>query len=205
MIPSMRSVASRTVVWPVAVLVAVALLAAFVLRTQAQKEETLDFRPIGKNKTLLALGQRYLQHEIDNGYDLYEHLFKGKSDVQIIRENTSYIRVDLNRDGVPEIFLQLGLMSHCGTAGCETVLLRRQNGSWQELDNLQTNQIILLNEWDGPYRRVEYQRGYITQDFPTRLILRWDGDHPWTEERDMDGNTVEEYGRYPWPQPKSQE
>lgn len=205
MIRPMRLDAGRVVVWPLVVLVALVLLAAFVLRTEVPKEETLNFRPIRKDKILFAFGQRYLQHEIDGSYALYEHLFRGKSDAQIIRENTDYVKVDLNRDGVPEIFLQLGLMSHCGTAGCETILLQRRNGAWQEVYNLQTNQLILLNEWDGPYRRVEYDRGYITQDYVTRLILRWDGDHPWTEERDMSGNTVEEYERYPRPQPTPRE
>lgn len=205
MIRSMRFDAGRVVVWPLVVLVVLVLSAISVLRTQIPKEETLQFRPIRKDTTLLALGQRYLQNEIDDNYALYEHLFRGKSDVRIIRENTFYIRVDLNRDGVPEIFLQLGLMSHCGTAGCETILLRRQNGVWQEVYNLQANQLTLLDEWDGPYRRVQFGDGYNTQDYPTRLILRWDGDHPWTEERDMDGNTVEEYRRHPQPQPTPQE
>ena len=205
MIRPIRFDAGRVVVWPLVVLVALVLLAASVLRTQIPKEETLDFRPIRKDKILFAFGQRYLQHEIDNSYALYEHLFRGKSDAQIIRENTSYIRVDLNQDGVPEIFLQLGLGALCGTDGCETILLQRRNGVWQEVYNLQTHRLVLLDEWDGPYRRVQFLKGYLTQDYPTRLILRWDGDHPWTEERDMDGNTVEEYERYPQPQPTPQE
>lgn len=138
MIRSMRFYAGRVVVWPLVVLVALVLLAALVSRTQTPKEETLDFRPIRKDKILFAFGQRYLQHEIDNGYELYEERFRGKSDAQIIRENTHYIRVDLNQDGVPEIFLQLGLGAFCGTAGCETILLQRRNGVWQEVSNLFT-------------------------------------------------------------------
>ena len=170
---------------------------------QAHTEEILKFRRIGNDKELFALGQRYLQDELDSSYDLYEDVYNGKSKAQIIKEVVRYIRTDLNRDGVPEVFLRLEIGSQCGTAGCSGVLLQRRNGAWREVYlSGMDDSITLLDEWDGQYRRVQSSIDY---EDDTRVILRWEDNRVWEEVRDKNGNAVAEYLRHPQSQPTPQE
>lgn len=190
----------HAVAWSVAILAVTTLLLVPV--TWVYAEEILKFRPIGNNKTMFALAQRYVP---DDEYKTYEEhyaeIFKGKSKTEILKESIGYIVVDLNRDGRPEVFLYIGLPGWCGSGGCQMIVLQRRNGAWHQVYRAGSyDSITLLDEWDGAYRRVEYHSDL----FGTREILRWDGDHAWGEEIDKDGNTVEEYLRHP-PQPKSQE
>lgn len=182
----------------------VTLLLVLAPANQIRAEEILKYRPIGNNKTMFALAQRYVP---EAEYKLYEahyaEIFKGKSKAQILKECIEYITTDLNRDGHPEVFLIIALPGWCGSGGSMMFVLQRRNGVWREVYSGGNSyySITLLDEWDGPYRRVEYNSDL----FGTRDILRWDGDHAWGEERDKDGNTVEQYLRHPRPQPTSPE
>jgi hypothetical protein len=181
-----------------------AVLSIVVASTaQARAEEILKYRPIGNNKLLFALAERYFtEEEYEKDKVDYAENYRAKSRAQVIRQVMQFISVDLNRDGRPEIFLLRQLIGWCGSASCEMIVLQQRNGVWKEVySDSSSDSIKLLDEWDGPYRRVEYNSDL----FGKRDILRWDGDHAWGEERDKDGNTVEEYGRYPRPQPTPQE
>jgi hypothetical protein len=188
---------------PVSASAVIALLIVLGSTAQIRAEEILKYRPIGNNKTLFALAERYFsEEEYEQERVSYTENFRAKSRTQVIKQMMQFISVDLNRDGRPEIFLLKSVIGWCGSGGCSMVILQRRNGVWQEVySGSSYHSIKLLDKWDGAYRRVEYNSDLMGR----RLILRWDGDHPWGEELDKDGNTVEEYLRHPRPQPTSQE
>lgn len=167
-----------------------ALLIVLASAVEVHAEEILKYRPIGNNKMLFALAERYFpEEEYEENKADYAESYRAESRAQVIKQVMQFISVDLNRDGRPEIFLLKQLIGWCGSAGCEMIVLQQRNGVWKEVYNGSSyHSIKLLDEWDGPYRRVEYASYLIGN----RLILRWDGDHPWGQELDKDGNTVEE-------------
>ena len=168
----------------------IALLIMLASAVEVRAEEILKYRPIGNNKMLFALAERYFPEEEyeENKVD-YAESYRAESRAQVIKQVMQFISVDLNRDGRPEIFLLKRLIGWCGSASCEMIVLQQRNGVWKEVySDTSYGSIKLLDEWDGPYRRVEYA-SYLTGN---RLILRWDGDHPWGQELYKDGNTVEE-------------
>ncbi len=186
---------------PAGVSAVLALLIMLASTMPIHAEEILKYRPIGNNKTLFALAERYFpREEYEENKVRYAESYRAESRAQVIKQVMQFISVDLNRDGRPEIFLLKSLIGWCGSAGCEMVVLQQRNGVWQEVyHDSSYHSIKLLDEWDGAYRRVEYRSDFVGM----RDILRWDGDHPWSEELDKDGNVIEEWGRRA--QPKSQE
>lgn len=175
----------------------IALLIMLVPSVEAHAEEILKYRPIGNNKMLFALAERFFpEKEYEENKVDYAESYRAQSRAQVIKQVMQFISVDLNRDGRPEIFLLKHLIGWCGSAGCEMIVLQQRNGVWQEVySDSSYGSIKLLDEWDGAYRRVEYRSDFVG----TRDILRWDGDHPWSEQLDKDGNTVETWGRQPQP------
>jgi len=188
---------------PVSASVVIALLIVLGSTAQIRAEEILKYRPIGNNKTLFALAERYFsEEEYEQEKVSYTENFRAKSRTQVIKQMMQFISVDLNRDGRPEIFLLKSVIGWCGSGGCRMIILQRRNGVWQEVySGGSDHSIKLLDEWDGAYRRVEYNSDL----FGTRTILRWDGDRPWGQELDKEGNMVEEWGRHSQPQSTPQE
>lgn len=178
-----------------------ALLIVLASAVEVHAEEIRKYRSIGNNKMLFALAERYFpKEEYEENKVRYAESYRAESRAQVIKQVMQFISVDLNRDGRPEIFLLKRLIGWCGSAGCEMIVLQQRNGIWREVyRDSSYHSIKLLDEWDGAYRRVEYRSDFLG----TRDILRWDGDHPWSEELDKDGNVVEKWRRHP--QPKSQE
>lgn len=82
--------------------------------------------------------------------------------------------VDLDGDGVAELLVLAEQSAFCGTAGCETILLKKESSGWRLVETFKVHRsaFILLPETDLGWRRffngeevyLRTECGYTTQD-----------------------------------------
>lgn len=67
-----------------------------------------------------------------------------------------YNKVDLNEDGIPEVFVYLVGPFFCGTGGCSGVIFKQENGEYKVLSrfSLVNNPVIISNTKTNNYRDI---------------------------------------------------
>lgn len=67
-----------------------------------------------------------------------------------------YNKVDLNGDGIPEVFVYLVAPFVCGTGGCSGVIFKQENGEYKVLSrfSLVNNPVIISNTKTNGYRDI---------------------------------------------------
>lgn len=73
--------------------------------------------------------------------------------------------VDLNGDGVAERLLMIADPGWCGTAGCDTFILHRQNGRWVRLGSTNMhNTVRVMTERRNGWHRLNIGNSLLTFD-----------------------------------------
>lgn len=119
----------------------------------AAAEKLVKVRSI-KNRPDLAAVFRAALIEADPDIQRFYREFFEEKDIPIERD-ASYAEVDINGDGVKELFVQMDDISWCGSAGCTTFVYQRTGRSWKEICRfIGYPPYRLVDIWDHGYRRM---------------------------------------------------
>jgi len=107
-----------------------------------------------------------------------EEAIKKEFDLNEEVENIRYYynKIDLNGDGIPEVFVYLVGPYVCGTGGCSGVIFKQENGEYKVLSrfSLVRNPVIISNTKTNGYRDIiMYVSGGGIKSFFARV--RYDG------------------------------
>lgn len=107
-----------------------------------------------------------------------EEAIKKEFDLNEEVENIRYYynKIDLNGDGIPEVFVYLVGPYVCGTGGCSGVIFKQENGEYKVLSrfSLVRNPVIISNTKTNGYRDIiMYVAGGGIKSFFARV--RYDG------------------------------
>jgi hypothetical protein len=116
--------------------------------------------------------------------------------VKLVKERALYAEMDIDDDGVPELFLQLG--AFCGTVGCDTSIYKRTDkagkGSVLLGRSKRFNDICLISiTGNDPqtYLLERKENGYHLIDTENGAIIHWNikdkNGQPWCWRHDQPG------------------
>lgn len=107
-----------------------------------------------------------------------EEAIKKEYDLKLYDKNIRYYynRVDLNDDGIPEVFAFLVGSFICGTGGCSAVIFKLENGEYKLLSrfSLVRNPVIISNTKTNGYRDI-IMNGYGGGIQSFFALIKYDG------------------------------
>ncbi|WP_079478794.1 hypothetical protein [Halobacillus salinus] len=141
------------------------------------QREKCTYEPVENQKGIDFSNLKYVCEESEKNEQL-EKAVEEAFDFKLAEENVrlSYYFVDLNDDGVDEVFVYLEGPFFCGTGGCSGAVFRQENGEYVPLTrfSLVRRPVIVSEEKTNGYRDlIFYVAGGGIEDFFARL--RFDG------------------------------
>lgn len=121
------------------------------------KKQLCEDRQFSNEKGIEFSTINYIHSETKRDILLEKALIK-EFDLEQGLDNTRYYynKVDLNDDGISEIFAFLVGPFVCGTGGCSAVIFKQENGEYKLLSrfSLVRNPIIISNKKTNGYRDI---------------------------------------------------
>ena len=116
-----------------------------------------------------------------------------------IRKNLGFfidfkgLSVDLNDDGILEVLVRLDHTLACGSGGCYTYILVKENGTWKNKGTLfGAGNIHLRNEFINGFQVIYFQTGCMyTESGDTKKIT---GCNNWKVVTNKEGNYLDRVG-----------
>jgi hypothetical protein len=118
-----------------------ALLAMAPQRAEATDEWALDLQPGRPPEDVWIVVERgfdrdILEATLDDWVDRGEAHTRKEAYAQLLRQRVYWGKADLDGDGIDEVLVWLGFPFWCGSAGCQTLILAKQQGAWSRVREL---------------------------------------------------------------------
>jgi len=121
------------------------------------KKSKCEYEPFSDEYGIDFLSIKYICSLTERDMKL-EKAIKKEFDISLNEENIRYYynNVDLNEDGIPEVFVFLMGPFVCGTGGCSAVILKVENGEYKTLSrfSLVRNPVIISNSKTNGYKDI---------------------------------------------------
>lgn len=121
------------------------------------KKSTCEYEPFSHEHGIDFSSILYICSETESDKNL-EIAIKKEFDISLNEENIRYYynKVDLNEDGIPEVFVFLVGPFVCGTGGCSGVIFKVENGEYKTLSrfSLVRNPVIISNSKTNGYKDI---------------------------------------------------
>lgn len=141
------------------------------------KKSTCEYEPFSDEHGIDFSSIRYICSETESDKNL-EKAIKKEFDLSLNEENIRYYynKVDLNEDGIPEVFVFIVGPFVCGTGGCSATIFKEENGEYKTLSRLSLvrNPVIISNSKTNGYKDlIMYVAGGGIESFFAEL--KYDG------------------------------